>query len=267
MRITSGTNPRIKATAALRQRAERDRRGLTVVDGARELGRVVEGGAAVEEAFVCPEMVGDDTAKLVGLLRDRGVPTIEVSRAVLGRLAFGERADGIVAVVRMPPVDIDRLTVGPDALMVVLEGIEKPGNLGAVLRTADGAGADAVVVADPRTDPWNPNVIRASLGTNFSVPVAVATSTRTRAWLADRAVAMVAARVDAPLPYTESDLRGPTALILGSETAGLSEAWAGPGVTAVRVPMRGAADSLNVSVTAAILLYEARRQRDTGDRR
>jgi TrmH family RNA methyltransferase len=266
-RISSAVNPRIKAAAALRERVERDRRGLTIVDGVRELGRAVEAGAAVEEAFACPEEIGDDAARLVRLLRDRGVPVIEVSESVLGRLAFGERAEGIVAVVRMSPLDIERLTIGPDALLVVLEGVEKPGNLGAVLRSADGAGADAVLVADPRTDPWNPNVIRASLGTIFSVPVAVATAARTRAWLADQAVAMVTARVDATLLYTETDMRGPTAIILGSEATGLGEAWTGPGLTAVRVPMRGAADSLNVSVTAAILLYEARRQRDTGRRR
>jgi TrmH family RNA methyltransferase len=148
-----------------------------------------------------------------------------------------------------------------DTLVIVLEGVEKPGNVGAVLRSADGAGADALIAADPRTDLFNPNVIRASAGTVFSLPLAAASSRATLDWLRDRGMRIVAARVDAADIYTDADLSGPLAIVLGAEAEGLSEAWSGPDVQAVRLPMLGIADSLNVSVSAAILLYEARRQR------
>ena len=263
--IRSPANLRIKAAIALRDRSEREARGLTIVDGVRELGRAVAAGVNVSEAFVCPGLVDTPAAAaLVEALRTAGAPITEVSEVAFGRLAFGDRAEGVVGLVRIPPDDLDRLDVGPNPLVVVLEGVEKPGNIGAVLRSADGAGADAVIVADPRTDPYNPNVIRASVGTVFSVPVAVATARLAREWLDERAVKLVAARVDGVVPYTAVDLRGPTALVLGAEVSGLGEVWTGPDVTSVRVPMHGVADSLNVSVTAAILLYEARRQRSEG---
>jgi TrmH family RNA methyltransferase len=142
-----------------------------------------------------------------------------------------------------------------------LEGVEKPGNVGAVLRTADAAGLSAVILADARTDLYNPNAIRASLGTIFTLPVCETTSGKLQNWLRQNGFRIVAARVDAAVPYTEVDYRGPTAILLGSEAVGLSPLWTGEGVTAVRLPMLGAADSLNVSVTAAVLFYEALRQR------
>jgi TrmH family RNA methyltransferase len=145
--------------------------------------------------------------------------------------------------------------------MLVLEAVEKPGNLGAILRSADGAAADAVVAASPRTDLFNPNAIRASAGTIFSVPLATGASAEVREWLGRRDVRVVAARVDADQSYVETDLTGSLALVVGAEAEGLSNAWAGRGIQAVRIPMLGTADSLNVSVSAAILLYEARRQR------
>ena len=266
--ITSTANPRIKAAIALRQRSERDARGVTIVDGIRELRRALDARATFVEAFICPRLaVSTEAEVVIDALHDGGVPTTEVSDAVFTRLAFGERAEGVVGLVRVPPTGLDRLNLGANPLLVVLEAVEKPGNLGAVLRSADGAGADAVVLTDLRTDPFNPNAIRASVGTVFSVPIAVASGSDTRAWLTGAGIAIVAARVEAELSYPAVDLRGPTAIVLGAETSALDEAWAGPGVTSVRVPMHGVADSLNVSVTAAILLYEARRQRDEADDR
>jgi TrmH family RNA methyltransferase len=147
--------------------------------------------------------------------------------------------------------------------VVVLEGVEKPGNIGAVLRSADGAGADAVIVADPTTDLFNPNTIRASIGTVFAVPVAAAPSANVRRFLAHQSRRIVAARPDASTVYTRADLTGPIAILLGSEAEGLTDAWSGSNVEAVRLPMDGIADSLNVSIAAAILLYEARRQRQS----
>jgi TrmH family RNA methyltransferase len=191
------------------------------------------------------------------------VELLSTSESVFRKLAFGDRIEGIVAVIRQPRQSLASLRLPASPLVVVLEGVEKPGNLGAVLRTADGAGTDAVIVADARTDLFNPNVIRASTGTAFSVPVAVGTSAEVHQHLVGAGVRLVAARPDAPTTYTDADLTGPLALILGTEATGLTGAWSGPDVTAVRLPMRGVADSLNVSIAAAILLYEAARQRQS----
>jgi TrmH family RNA methyltransferase len=139
--------------------------------------------------------------------------------------------------------------------------VEKPGNLGAVLRSADGAGVDAVILADPRTDPFNPNAVRASLGTIFATRLAAAPSADVRAWLIRAGIRILAARVDGAVDYTDTDLRNGVAIVLGSEVGGLTDAWSVEGITAIRLPMLGIADSLNVSITAAVLAYEARRQR------
>jgi TrmH family RNA methyltransferase len=260
--ITSLTNARVKAAVRLRDRRERDATGLTIVDGPRELLRGLDGDVAVEEAFLCPDLIRSaDAEEAAARLRATGAPVHEVSEAVLAKVGFGDRSDGVVAIVRAPAVGLDRLTLPADPLVVVVESVEKPGNLGAILRSADGAGADAVIAADPRTDLFNPNAIRSSLGTIFSVAIAAAPTAETLAWLAAHAIQPVATRVDGSLLYTDVDLRGPVAIVMGSETGGLSETWEDGRVTAVRIPMHGAADSLNVSVAAAILLYEARRQR------
>jgi TrmH family RNA methyltransferase len=189
-----------------------------------------------------------------------------VTETVFGRVSFGERAEGIVAVVRIPSIGLEELVLPDDPLVVVVEAVEKPGNLGAVLRSADGAGADAVIAADARTDPFNPNAIRASLGTAFSLPLVSASTSVTLDWLRDRGLRVIAARVDGERLYTDIDLTGPLAIALGAETEGLTTAWSANGIESVRLPMFGVADSLNVSSTAAILLYEARRQRGLSGR-
>lgn len=260
--IASFANPRVKAAARLRDRGERDARGLTIVDGVRELGRALAAGIELVEAFVCPALVRTPEAgRLVEVLRARAAPVVRVTEPIFARLAFGERAEGIVGVVRVPPLGLERLRPPAEPLIVVVEAIEKPGNLGAIVRSADGAGADALIAADPRTDLFNPNAIRASLGTIFSVPLAAATSAELVGWLRERRIRTVAARVDASRLHTDVSLTGPLAIVLGSEAEGLSDAWEAPDVVAVRLPMLGVADSLNVSVAAALLLYEARRQR------
>ncbi len=268
--LASPSNPRIKAAARLRDRRERESTGLTLVDGAREIRRALDAGVDVVEAFVCdPMLAGADARAALDAIEARaanGLPVHRTTAAAFAKLAFGERAEGLVAVIRRPSFDLADLAPPTEPLVVVIEGVEKPGNVGAVLRSADGAGADAVIAASPRTDLANPNVIRASAGTVFSVPVAVAPSAIVMDWLRGRGIRILAARVDAAAPYTDVDLRGPVALVLGAEDAGLGDVWSGAGIEPIRVPMRGIADSLNVSATAAILLFEARRQRDRHDR-
>ena len=261
--IASPSNPRIKATARLRDRRGRDAAGLTLVDGVREVRRALESSIEVVEAFICePLLGGEDARAALDALITRGIVTTSTSESAFSKLAFGDRADGLIAVVRIPSLRLKDLRLREEPLLVVVEGIEKPGNLGAVLRSADGAGADALIVASPRTDPYNPNAIRSSAGTIFSVPIAAAPTADVIDWLGRQRIRIVGARVDAALLYTDADLTGPLALAFGSEADGLTDAWRADAIDAVHLPMRGIADSLNVSVSAAVMLYEARRQRD-----
>ena len=265
--IESASNPRIKAALRLRERRERDATGLTLVDGGREALRAMEAGAVVEGAFVCPPLLATREANRVAekLSQSFGpfgasIEYAEVGERAFERLAYGDRADGVILVVRAPRAALTDLQLPANPLVVVTEDVEKPGNVGAILRSADAVGADAVIAAGG-TDLFNPNVIRASVGTVFTVPVAAAAAEDTIAWLRERGVRLVASRVDAQRVHVDADLRGPVAIVLGSEATGLSDAWRGPDVEAVRLPMAGVADSLNVSVAAAVLLYEAWRQR------
>jgi RNA methyltransferase, TrmH family len=261
--VASPSNPQIKAVARLRDRRHRASTGLTLVDGAREVRRALESGVEVVEAFVCePLLAGEDARAALDALAAREIPTTSTTEAAFAKVAFGDRADGLVAVIRVPSMRLADLALPAEPLIVVVEGVEKPGNLGAVLRSVDGAGADALIAASPRTDPFNPNAIRASAGTIFSVPVAAAPTAEVIDQLREWGVRVVAARVDADELHTAADLTGPLAIAFGSEADGLTSDWGAVDVAAVRIPMLGTADSLNVSVSAAVVLYEARRQRD-----
>ena len=270
--LTSAANPRLRAAAALRDRRDRVRTGRLLVDGAREVSRALDAGVTLVEAFVAVGPYPDpEVAAVAARAASLGVPLVPIAPDLLARLAYGERASGIVAVATAPGTSLAALSLPTIAPLVgVLEDVEKPGNLGAVCRSADGAGLDALIAAGgsatggfaASADPWNPNAVRASLGTVFTLPLAVAPTADVLAWLRDRDLRIVAARVDGSVPYTDVDLRGPVALVLGSEAHGLTDGWSGGDVTGVRLPMRGRADSLNVAAAAAILFYEARRQRD-----
>lgn len=267
--LTSAANPRFRAAATLRDRRDRLRTGRLLVDGVREVARALDAGVELLEVFVAAGPSGDpELDATVGRAAYLGVPIVAVAPALLARLGYGERQSGIVAVARAPETSLAALDLAAAAPLVgVVEGVEKPGNLGAVCRSADGAGLDALVAAGEAgaaADPWNPNAVRASLGTVFTLPLAVARTADVLAWLRDRRLRIVAARVDGSVPYTQADLRGPVAIVLGSEARGLTADWSGQDVTAVRLPMRGRVDSLNVAAAAAILFYEARRQRDAG---
>ena len=232
------------------------------MDGAREARRALAAGVELDQAFVCPELATSEDARaaLERLRRHHADRLAEISPRANARLAYGDRSDGLVLVVRPRRVELSDVKLRPDPLVVITEDVEKPGNLGAILRSADAVGVDAVV-AIGGTDLFNPNVIRASVGTVFGVPLAAASGPAAIDWVNDHGLRLVAARVDAPTLHVEADLRGPVALVLGSEANGLSTTWRGPAVESVRLPMEGVADSLNVSVAAGVLLYEAWRQR------
>ncbi len=259
--VSSRQNPRFKAALALRDPRERRARGQILVDGAREIGHALEAGVRLVEAWVATERVRSEVARaLLPRLAAAG-DIVETTPELLARLAYGERDEGVVAVLEMPRTSLDRVMLPERPLIAVVEQVEKPGNLGALLRSADGAGVDAVIVADAVSDVWNPNAVRASLGTIFTLPLAVCTSIEALAFLRGNGIAILAARVGAESDYTAADLTAAVALVVGAETKGLSPAWSGEGVTPISIPMAGLADSLNVSASAAVLFYEARRQR------
>lgn len=267
LRIESFQNPRVKAAAALRKSEERRRTGRVIIDGLREIRRAYEGGVILEQVFFCPSVAPPEARSFVEILASRGITVLELPARVYERVAFGEREEGLVAVGQAPNRSLQDLVLSSDLeppLVLVAEGIEKPGNLGAMIRTADGAGASAVIAADLRTDLYNPAAIRASLGTIFGLPVVSADAPSTLQFLRQQGLHILAARVNGAVPYYEADMTGPVAIILGSEAEGLSELWQGGDIESVSIPMRGRADSLNVSVAAAVLLYEARRQRLVG---
>jgi TrmH family RNA methyltransferase len=262
--IHSVQNVRIKAAVRLRRGVHRARQGKTLVDGIRELTRAVSAGVSVQEAYCCrtlcePAQVDD----LLKRLDQAQCQVFEVSEEVFRKVSYGQRADGLVGVALPPRTSLSELRLPANPLIAVLEAVEKPGNLGGIVRSADAAGLAAVVVADERTDLFNPNTIRASLGTVFSMRLCTAETDQLLAWLHAAGMQIYAARVDGERLYTEVDCTGPTALVLGAEAEGLSSAWHTAGVTSIHLPMCGVADSLNVSATAAVLFYEARRQRSS----
>jgi len=260
--ITSPQNPRVKDAIRLRSARHRHKQQRFLIDGARELTRAIPAGISIDEAFVCESLCASpESMEALQRLRSSSAEIWEVTVSVFAKLAYGERAEGVLAVARLPQCSLDRLQPRGPGPIAVIEGVEKPGNVGAILRSADAAGVAAVLVADPATDIYNPNCIRASLGAVFSLPLCATTSQEAIAWLRQRGARIFAARVDGQLDYTEADLSHEVAIVLGSEAEGLSPAWQMADVTAIRLPMAGAVDSLNVSATAAVLFYESLRQR------
>ena len=265
-RLSSPQNPRIKQLLRLQQKAaERRALGLTLVEGLRELTIAVEAGVAVATVYSCPELTGEEgQAALQSLFSGRAAAPewLEVTRPVFEKVAYREGSDGLLAVLRTPARTLADLRLPANPLVVVLEAVEKPGNLGAILRTADAAPVDAVLIGDPRTDLFNPNVIRASIGCVFTVPTVAAPVADILAFLQAKGIRSYAAAL-APeaRPYTACDFRGPTALVLGTEADGLTPQLRAACNETVIIPMMGRIDSLNVSVAAAVLAFEAVRQR------
>lgn len=293
--ITSAQNPKVKRLLALQKDSSlRRESGLFVVEGQRELQHCIDAGFEIDTLFICPSLYAGDgsvdlcpkTVSTLGHVRGRGpqaersgrdersevsghsvpetaagVLTVEVSEAVYEKVAYRGGTEGVIAEVRARNRGLEDLQLPDNPLIMVLESVEKPGNLGAVLRSADAAGADAVLICDPLTDLWNPNLIRASIGAVFTVPVAVCSSEEAISWLKASGIRILTAQLQDSSLYYDTDMRGGTALVMGTESTGLSQQWRDAADAHIRIPMLGALDSLNVSVSAAILLFEAVRQR------
>lgn len=261
MIISSKHNPKIKALVSLRKRKEREALSVTLVEGFNELSVALACGTKPAEVYICPELM-ESTSQMTVLADMSEVPVFELSRAAFEKAAYRESPDGWLAI--MPSVErrLQDLTFDkPSPLIIIAEAVEKPGNLGAILRTGDAAGVDAVISVDAVTDWSNPNVVRASKGAVFSVPVANATSGELQQWLQMHHIATVAATPDTDQDYADIDYTGPTAILVGTEKQGLTKQWLNGATHRARIPMFGKVDSLNVSVSAAIITYEAVRQR------
>ena len=253
-KITSTQNPKVKRLAALQQKsAERRREGVFVVEGRRELEHCIEAGYEVESIFVCQDIVPDNLPP--------AAQTYDVSTRVYERIAYRGSTEGIVAIVYAKQLTLNDLKLGDKPFVVVLESVEKPGNLGAVLRSADAAGVDAVIVCDPLTDLYNPNLIRSSIGAIFTVPCVACTSEECIRFLKERGIQILTAQLQDSRLYYDVDMRRPTAIVMGTEATGLTQQWRLAADAHIRIPMLGRLDSLNVSVSAAVLMYEAVRQR------
>ncbi len=262
--ITSHRNPHITNAIRLRERRGRDQQGRIIVDGAREMLRGLKGGLEFVEVFFCAELcIHEDAHLAMSALSMTPAIILTVSADVFGKVAYGQRSEGIVGIAKMPEMPLNAVQLPENPLLLILESVEKPGNVGAVVRSADGAGASAVITTAAQTDLYNPNAIRASMGTLFTMPVCAASNDEALTRLRTENIQIFAARVDGALSYTDQDYTKPSAIVLGSESAGLSSIWHENDIRPIRLPMCGAGDSLNVSATAAVLLYEALRQRQS----
>jgi RNA methyltransferase, TrmH family len=270
--ISSTANPRLKAVLGLRRRRTREETGQTLVEGYEEIGLALSAGVRPRTVYVCEALFSPagragsqdigHQSDLLARLRDDRVEVVHLSRQVFEKASYREGPDGLLAVVEEVGAPLAELQLeGPDRLLLLSQGVEKPGNLGAMLRTADAAGVDALVAADPVTDWGNPNVVRASKGTVFAVPVASATTAEALAWLGANDVQLVVTTPETDLLHTEVDYTGRVAVAVGSEKHGADEALLRAAAHRVRIPMHGKANSLNVAASAAIVLYEAVRQR------
>jgi TrmH family RNA methyltransferase len=259
--ITSLQNPKVKEVVKLRDRRPREESGLFLIEGYRELKRALDAGRKIQTLFYCPELfLGSNEDSL----RDQCKAALQLrcNREVFAKISYRDRPDGLLAVAPQQHLKLSDLKLKKNPFLLVAESIEKPGNLGTILRSCDAAGVDAVIVCDPTTDIHNPNVVRSSVGTLFTLPVIEATSDETLAYLKQHKIACLAATPHAEKEFTQVDLKIPLAIVVGTEQYGLTENWMNHADLQVRIPMFGVADSLNVASATTILLYEVVRQRN-----
>jgi TrmH family RNA methyltransferase len=264
--ISSLQNQKIKDAVRLRDKRKRDKSGLFLVEGFREVLRALQSNWTFDQLYFCPEFfLGTNESKIIEAVQESGAEVFECTKAVFEKLSYRDRPDGLLGVVKsqsMSLVELDKAMQGHQyPFLVVCEAIEKPGNLGTILRTCDAVGADALIVCDECTDVFNPNVVRSSVGTLFSVPIVEASGEETRSWLKERSIQIVATTPDTDTLHTEADLKEAIAVCFGTEQYGLSDAWLEAADLKVVIPMFGIADSLNVAISTGVMLYEVLRQR------
>lgn len=259
--ITSLQNPLIKQTFGLREASVRRESQLILIDGIREIERAHHAGVEIDKILICRPLLQRRQSQQLSALLKESSKIIEVNQRVFEKMAFGQRLEGLLAIARIPHKAISDLKSKAQGLYVIVESLEKPGNLGAILRTCDAAGVDGLLIADLKTDLYNPNVIRASTGCVFTVPTAIADHQAILDFIKRYKIKTCGLFPQGHQEYHQADLTGPLAIILGSEDKGLSDFWHQHADTSMKIPMQGQADSLNVSVCAAIVIYEALRQR------
>jgi TrmH family RNA methyltransferase len=262
LQISSLNNPKVKTLIKLEKSGHRAEMGLFTVEGKKEILLCAEAGYEITELYFCPDIVKD--ASLVESPLFKSTQLIEITQPVFEKLAYRESRDGYFAVAKINYKKLDELQLSKTPLIVILEAVEKPGNLGAILRSADAADVDAVIVCDKKTDIFNPNAIRSSLGCIFTNQVVCCSNEECLTWLKEKGMLTYAAALTATEFYHEQNFKQPTALVFGTEAAGLSDFWLRKASKQIKIPMRGKIDSLNVSGSCAIITFEAMRQRGFG---
>lgn len=259
-KITSLQNTRIKNIAKLSKAKERKAQNLFILEGARELTLALSAGYEIDSVFVCRELfTKTDYPRVLDNVNDN--IKFEVSEQVFEKVAYRESSDGLIALMKPKGHDLSDLNLNENPFIIILEAVEKPGNLGAILRTADAAKVDAVIVCDPQTDVYNPNAIRSGVGCIFTVPIAVCSSAEALNWLKEQGITAYAAELQASEWYQDVDYTSPSAIVMGTEADGLTDFWLNNADKRIKIPMRGKIDSLNVSVSTAVITFEAMRQR------
>jgi TrmH family RNA methyltransferase len=257
--ITSTQNPKVKSLLTLEKPRERRRQQLFIIEGKKEIGLALKAGYRIGNLFYCVDIFPETELKSLNVEDKLLVP---VTQEVFDKIAIRENSGGVVAVAEMKPNRLEDIRLGKNPLVLVLESVEKPGNLGAILRTSDAAGVDAVICCDPQTDFYNPNVVRSSLGCVFTKQIASATSEETIAWLKANNITTYCTYLKASKSYHEVDYRKPCAIVMGTEATGLSDLWVKNSAANIIIPMQGQIDSMNVSTAAAVVVFEAMRQRE-----
>jgi len=259
--ITSRQNPKIKNVLSLHKYSERIRQNIILIEGIKEIEKAIKADYKFETVFFNPGLiVPEKITKLFGLQLPKQL--IEVNEHVFNKISYRENSGGLIVLAKAKSYEIQSLTLSENPLLLVIEGVEKPGNLGAIYRTAEAAGIDGIILCDSRTDLYNPNAIRASLGCVFTVPTTITTSTDAIEWLKDRGIRIFCTYLKAAVPYHSIDFTKPSAIVMGTETTGISKVWLDTSDTNIIIPMQGTADSMNVSASAAVIIFEACRQRN-----
>jgi RNA methyltransferase, TrmH family len=257
--ITSPQNAKVKNLLALEKARERKNQNVFTIEGLKELSLAVTAGYSFKSIFFCPEIISFE--KVLDMVKNESL-LIPVDQSVFEKIAYRESTGGIIAIAEQRQHNLTDIRLSANPLLLIVEAVEKPGNLGALLRTADAAGIDAVIICDPQTDFYNPNVIRSSLGCVFTNQIASSTTLETIAWLKSNSIKIYCTYLKASEPYYVTDLKTPCAIVMGTEATGLSEEWVSSSDKNIIIPMQGEIDSMNVSTAAAVVIFEAKRQRE-----